>query len=73
MIGWVIPAWLKRAFWAALAGVAAGLAVMAGSFAVWDLLAQDGTMLALAAIDLGVSAALMAAVVAAGSPPPRDD
>jgi len=57
----------------ALAGVAAGLAVMAGSFAVWDLLAHDGTMLALAAIDLGVSAALMAAVVAAGSPPPRDD
>jgi serine/threonine-protein kinase len=56
-----------------LAGVAAGLAVMAGSFAVWDLLADDGTMLALAAIDLGVSAALMAAVVAAGSPPPRDD
>jgi hypothetical protein len=57
----------------AFVGTAAGLAVMAGSLAAWDLLAHDGTMLAAAAVDLGVSAALMTAVVAAGSPPPRDD
>lgn len=57
----------------AFAGTAAGLAVMAGSLAAWDLLADDGTMLAAAAVDLGISAALMSAVVAAGPPPPRND
>jgi len=56
----------------AFGGAAAGLAVMTGSFAAWDLLAHDGTMLAAAAIDLGVSAALMTAVVIAGPPPPRN-
>jgi hypothetical protein len=56
----------------AVAGAAAGLAVMAGSLAAWDALAPGEAMLAAAAVDLGVSAALITAVVAAGPPPCRD-
>jgi len=58
---------------AAVLGVALGIAVIAGGYALWGAIGNGTAPLASAAVDLGISAVLMIAVVALGPPPqPRD-
>lgn len=64
----------RRTRGAAVLGAAVGIAIIAGGYALWGLLGGGTGPLTSAAIDLGVSAAAMIAVVALGPPPqPRDD
>jgi len=50
-----------------------GIAVIAGGYALWGAIGNGTAPLASAAVDLGISAVLMIAVVALGPPPqPRD-
>lgn len=59
----------RRSRGAAVLGVAVGIAIITGGSALWGLIGGGSDPLTSAAIDLGISAAVMIAVVALGPPP----
>lgn len=63
----------RRSRGAAFLGTGVGVAIIAGGYMLWGLLSDSTGLLPAAAIDLGVSVALLTAVIVLGPPPqPRD-